>query len=64
MTQQPFYAIDFTKTVWNIMNVRTPFIGEAKRDHSKDTILDIHDEKLQFLIDFADFLDRWKIRGK
>ena len=48
------------RVLWNIMNVRTPYIGIAKRDSNKDTIHGIDDEKLAIISKFADFLDRWK----
>lgn len=52
--------LELVLRAWNIMNVRTPFVGQAKRDSSKEPIKSCNDRKLEYLLDFADFLERWK----
>ena len=50
------------RKVWSILNVRHPLIGIAKRDEDKRPICD-GDDRLKFLLDFADFLNAWKDSG-
>lgn len=52
--------LEMVLKAWNIMNVRTPYVGQAKRDPTKEPVKSSHDPKLVFLLEFADFLERWK----
>lgn len=45
--------------LWNILNVRTTTKGIQKQDNTMDPVKSSVDFKLQFLKDFAEFLQRW-----
>lgn len=53
--------LEMVLRAWNIMNVRTPYIGRAKRDPTKEPMNSSNDPKLAILLQFADFLERWKV---
>jgi THAP domain/Transposase protein len=46
--------------VWNVMNVKSSSKGKHKRDITMDPIRSSLDWKLDFLREFADFLQRWE----
>jgi len=50
--------------LWNIMNVKTRTKGKHKRDYTMDPIRSSLDWKLEFLREFADFLQRWESSGR
>ena len=56
-------TVPFLKLVrrwWNITNVKTPMLGIKKRDPSRQPITTVNDEKIQFLLDFANWLKEWE----
>jgi len=46
--------------LWNVLNVKTRTKGKHKRAYTMDPVLSSFDWKLQFLHEFADFLQRWE----
>jgi len=46
--------------LWNVLNVKTSFKGKHKRNYTMDPIRSDQDWKLQFLTEFAEFLERWE----
>ena len=50
--------------LWNIMNVKTQTKGKHKRDYTMDPVRSSLDWKLEFLREFADFLQRWQSSGR
>ena len=46
--------------LWNVMNVKSRTKGKHKRDYTMDPVSSPHDWKLDFLGEFADFLQRWE----
>jgi hypothetical protein len=50
--------------LWNVMNVKTTTKGKRKRDYTMDPVRSSLDWKLQFLREFADFLQRWETTKK
>lgn len=54
--------LSLIRKVWSILNVRHPLTGMAKRDDDKKPISD-GDDRLDFLLNFADFLDTWENSG-
>ena len=46
--------------LWNVMNVKTSTKGKHKRDYTMDPVRSSLDWKLDFLREFADFLERWE----
>jgi hypothetical protein len=46
--------------LWNVMNVKYSMKGKLKRDCSSDPIRSVHDWKLDFLTEFAEFLLSWE----
>jgi hypothetical protein len=58
---------DFITTIlklWNVMNVKSAVKGKHKRDYTMDPVRSSLDWKLQFLREFAEFLQRWEASGK
>jgi len=50
--------------LWNILNVKTSHKGKHKRDYTMDPVRSSLDWKLDFLREFADFLQWWEASGK
>lgn len=50
--------------LWNVMNVKTSTKGRNKRDYTMDPVRSSLDWKLEFLREFADFLERWEQSNK
>ena len=50
--------------LWNVLNVKTSHKGKHKRDYTMDPVRSSLDWKLDFLREFADFLQRWETSGK
>jgi len=50
--------------LWNVMNVKSSSKGKHKRDCSMDPVRSADDWKLDFLRQFAEFLQRWESMGK
>jgi hypothetical protein len=50
--------------LWNVMNVKTSSKGKHKRDATQDPVRSSLDWKLQYLRQFADFLERWEASRK
>jgi len=48
----------------NIMNVKTRTKGKHKRDYTMDPVRSSLDWKLEFLREFAEFLQRWESSGR
>ena len=57
-------SISFVIKLWNVLNVKTSHKGKHKRDHTMDPVRSSLDWKLDFLREFADFLQRWETSGK
>ena len=54
---------DFVSLVfklWKVLNVKTRSKGKHKRDSNMDPVLSSNDWKLEFLREFAHFLQRWQ----
>ena len=49
---------------WNIVNVRTAFNGQMKRDETKEPIRSLEAWQLHFLKNFADWLTLWQSTKK
>ena len=50
--------------LWNILNVKTSHKGKHKRDYTMDPVRYSLDWKLDFLRDFAAFLEQWETSSK
>ncbi len=50
--------------LWNVLNVKSSVKGKHKRDATMDPVRSSLDWKLQFLKEFAEFLQRWEACGK
>ena len=50
--------------LWNILNVKTSHKGKHKRDYTMDPVRSSLDWKLDFLREFAVFLDQWETSKK
>jgi hypothetical protein len=50
--------------LWNVMNVKTRTKGKHKRDATMDPVRSSLDWKLDFLREFANFLQRWQATGR
>ena len=50
--------------MWNITNVKTPNIGQKKRDDSRQPIREPMDENLLYLLQFASWVKDWKNQSK
>ena len=46
--------------LWNVLNVKTRSKGRHKRDYTMDPVRSSFDWKLQFLREFAQFLEQWE----
>ena len=46
--------------LWNVMNVKSRTKGKHKRDYTMDPVCSPLDWKLEYLGEFADFLQRWE----
>ena len=56
-------TVDFLSLIiklWNVLNVKSRTKGKHKRDLTMDPVRSSLDWKLEFLREFADFLDRWE----
>ena len=53
-------ALHLFAKFWSILNVKTPSIGKHKRDITRDPIRSANDWKLQYLLDFHDYVSFWK----
>ena len=54
----PFFQL--VRKAWNILNVKTPFLGQKKRDPSREPVRSVDDWKLVFLRDFQSWLEEWE----
>ena len=54
----PFFQL--VRKAWNILNVKTPYLGQKKRDLTREPITSVDDWKLSFLLDFQAWLDSWE----
>jgi len=52
--------ISLVLKLWNVLNVKTRDKGKQKRDYTMDPVRSSLDWKLDFLREFADFLQRWE----
>ena len=50
--------------MWNITNVKTPNIGQKKRDDSRQPIPEPMDGNLLYLLQFASWVKDWKNQSK
>jgi len=60
-------TVEFLKIVrkmWNITNVKTPKVGQKKRDDSRQVIRESTDENLHYLLDFAAWVKEWSGHSK
>jgi len=56
-------TVDFLSLIiklWNVLNVKSRTKGKHKRDLTMDPVRSSLDWKLEFLREFADFLERWE----
>ncbi len=51
--------VELILKLWSIMNVKSPDKGLRKLDKYSEPVKSIDDWKLQFLSDFADYLEKW-----
>ena len=49
--------------MWNIVNVKTPSIGQHKKDLFREPISSCDDFKLHYLEKFAQFIETWYCSG-
>ena len=54
------FFIRLIMKLWNILNVRTSTAGRRKRNIEKDPVLSANDWKLEFLNEFAQYIDEWQ----
>ncbi len=52
--------VEFILNLWQIMNVKTPHLGQKKLDDYRDPIRSPMDWQLGFLEDFVSFLGLWQ----
>ncbi len=45
---------------WNVVNVKTPFLGQKKRNPYQEPISSVDDHNMTALKNFGDFLKKWK----
>ncbi|MCP4120076.1 MAG: hypothetical protein GY737_32715 [Desulfobacteraceae bacterium] len=51
------------KKLWAVLNVNSSCVGKRKRDIERDPVRSSEDWKLQFLLEFVQFLDEWESSG-
>ncbi|QQP38223.1 Putative LOC101234561, partial [Caligus rogercresseyi] len=56
--------LEFVRTMWNILNVKTPMIGLRKRDELRKPVARDNQLGISFLKEFADFLTVWESSGE
>ncbi|QQP34562.1 Putative LOC100205425, partial [Caligus rogercresseyi] len=56
--------LEFVRTMWNILNVKTPMIGLRKRDELRKPVTRDNQLGISFLKEFADFLTVWESSGE
>ena len=54
------HFIGMINKLWDILNVRTTTIGKRKRDITRDPIRSVNYWTLDYLLQFADFLEAWE----
>jgi hypothetical protein len=52
------------RKLWNITNVKTPNVGQKKRDDSRQPIREPTDENLLYLLEFAAWVKEWRGQTK
>ncbi len=55
--------LDIVLTAFNICNVKNPHLGQKKRDESRNPITTAEDWQLEYLEQFAEFMENWQQRS-
>ena len=53
-------VVELFLKMWNVLNVSSPSLGKHKRDIFKDPVKSPDDWKLDFLLEFASFVNMWE----
>lgn len=56
--------LTIVRKMWNITNVKTPKVGQKKRDNSRQPIREASDENLLYLLEFAAWVKEWSDQTK
>ena len=54
----------FVRNHWNVLNVKTPYVGRQKRDELREPISNSNTMPLAFLREYAGFLEEWENSGE
>lgn len=56
--------LKLVRKFWNIISVRTKFLGKIKRNQDKEPISSLRCSQVKFLVEFSEWLELWQEEGR